>query len=142
MRAWLYPVSTRGTHRFRDATGRSRVVTFEAIREAIADGGFPGRAEWPCVQNATNAREGDELFLYSGAVGIFAAGRVVGAQETARRTPGGARIWMLTWRPDLSRSRRLLANPVPAPDVRRHVHPRVTIRDFTAGAKALRRRLR
>lgn len=142
MNAWLYPVSANATHRFRDRDGRSRPVSFEAIRDAVLAGSFPSPAEWSCVQNATNAAPGDELFLYTGAVGIFAAGRVRGARETNQTTTGGAALWMLAWALDAARTKRLLRRPVPPEKVRAHVHPRATIRDFTTGARALRRLLR
>ncbi len=81
---------------------------------------------------------GDLLFISTGEdeIGIFAAGRVVDAAPNE----GGAG-WTVTWELDARRTRTLLQRPVAAPKVRKHVHPRVTVRDFSAGAKALRRSL-
>jgi hypothetical protein len=88
------------------------------------------------VQNGRNVRPGDDLFLYTGNVGIFAAGRVVGAEPA----PSGSG-WVISWQLDGRRTKRLLDAPVAAEKVRNHVHPRVTVRDFNKGAKALRRAL-
>ncbi|MCA1834564.1 MAG: hypothetical protein LC750_17855 [Actinobacteria bacterium] len=144
MNAWLYPVSGNGDHRFADRRGKKRPVTFEEIRDAVLDGAFPSPAEWTCVQNGANVTSGDELFLYTGRgdVGIFAAGNVVDAKPSKKTTEGGTALWTLTWKLDVARTKRLLEKPVAAAEVREHVHPRVTVRDFTAGAKALKRRLR
>jgi hypothetical protein len=131
MGVWLYPVSRSNGYGFIDARGKRRESGYESVRHAIEEGVFPKRAEWPCVQNGRNVAAGDDLFLYSGDVGIFAAGRVLGAEPAE----SGGR-WVIAWRLDLRRTKRLLRDPVPADRVRKHVHPRVTVRDFTKGAKA------
>ena len=140
MNAWLYPVSGSNGHRFEDRSGKKHPATFEDIRNAVLEGNFPSPAHWTCVQNGPHVAVGDEVFVYTGRgdVGIFAAGTVVGAAPGKKK----GEPWTLTWKLDVARTKRLIQKPVPAPDVREHVHPRVTVRDFTAGAKSLRRRLR
>ena len=137
MAVWLYPLSGKSGHGFVDSAGTHRPASFDAIRQAVIARRFPSPARWSCAQNGGRVERGDELFLYTGEgdVGIFAAGTVLGAQ----RVDGAG--WLLTWKLDLRRTRRLLENPVPAPKVRKHVHPRVTVRDFATGARALRRSL-
>jgi hypothetical protein len=144
MNSWIYPVSGKGGHRFTAASGKRRPVSYEAIRDAVLAGDFPSSASWTCVQNGPNVAEGDELFLYTGQrdIGIFAAGSVIGAKPSRKTTDGGAPLWILEWELDVSRTRRTLEKPVAAADVRAHVHPRVTVRNFAAGAKALKQRLR
>lgn len=137
MGVWLYPVSSKGGYEFEDARGRMRPTTHVEIASAVAEGAFPRSVSWPCVQNAANVEPGDTLYLYTGEgdLGIFATGRITGAE----RDDDGS--WWLDWELDTARTKALLADPVPATKVREHVHPRVTIRDFSEGAKALRRLL-
>jgi hypothetical protein len=141
LNAWLYPVSRDGTHAFRDARGKRRPVSFDGIRSAADAGTLPSRLEWTCVQNGANVEPGDALYVYQGDVGIFCAGHVEDARPSTKTTAGGAPMWIVEWRVDADRTRHLLETPVPADLVRKHVHPRVTVRNFTKGARALRRRL-
>jgi hypothetical protein len=137
MAVWLYPVSRAGGYEFEDARGRMRPTTHLDIASAVAEGAFPRAASWPCVQNAGNVEPGDMLYLYTGEgdIGIFAAGTITGAE---RDEDGG---WWLDWELDAARTKALLADPVPAAKVREHVHPRVTIRDFSEGSRVLRKLL-
>lgn len=141
MNAWLYPVSRDGRHAFRDAAGKRRSSSPDGVREAIVAGTFPVPAAWTCVQNGAHVAPGDALYLYSGGTGIFAAGVVAGAKRSTRTTDAGTPLWLIEWELDEQRTVRLLEKPVPADEVRKHVHPRVTVRNFSAGARALRRRL-
>lgn len=136
MGVWLYPVSSRGGYEFEDASGRMRLTSHAEIADAVRSGAFPRPAVWPCVQNGGRVERGDRIYLYTGDgdLGIFAAGRVIGAE----RAECG---WLLEWELDARRTKALLTRPVAASKVRKHVHPRVTIRDFTKGARALRQLL-
>lgn len=112
---WLYPISSRAGYYFTNKRGRLVRASYESFRDIVV----PGRIQvddWTVRNNFDKVRPRDELFIYTGDGdrGIIAYAEVTGTIPKTRS---------VKFRFDRAKTAKLLADPVPAALVRRHIPP-------------------
>jgi hypothetical protein len=130
MNSWLYPISKRSGYYFVDTRRRVR-TSYESFRDFV----FPGRIKdrgWGVYHNFDKVCLGDELFIYTGDGdhGIIGYAKVVGKIIQTQR---------VVIRLDQAKTKRLLADPVPARKVRPLIPPpRASLVNLEGGIREIR----
>lgn len=113
MGPWLYPISSKSGHYFEDAKGKRVPVSYESFRDFVFTQKVRDR-RWGVHFNFEKVQKGDDLFIYTGDEdrGIIACAKIVGKDHKNRE---------LIIHIDKPRTKKLLADPVPAPLIRRSI---------------------
>jgi hypothetical protein len=116
MNSWLYPISKKSGYYFTDDKGHRARTSYESFRDFVVTGRIQDRGWWAHA-NFKKVAKGDEVFIYTGDKdrGIIAYAKVT------EKTAGKAR--RVTIRFDQAKTKLLLADPVPAPNVRPLIPP-------------------
>lgn len=134
MGPWLYPISSKSGYYFKNAQGKRVKVSYESFRDFVHTEKVRDRW-WGVHFNFQKVEKGDDLFIYTGDEdrGIIACAKIVGKDQNTRQ---------LIIRIDKARTKKLLADPVPAPLVRRFIpYPRAAAIDLGPSLKDLKKLL-
>lgn len=116
MNDWLYPLSSTAGTWFEDPrTGKRETVSADSFRTMVLNTKSPDD-QWYLTTNYRNVEPGDRIWAYTGNddIGVIGVGKVVAIERSAPEK------W-ITIRFDKAASKRLCANPYPAPKVRKYI---------------------
>lgn len=119
---WLYPLSSKAGYYFKYDGGLTDNTSPSSFEEMVQLGATDD--EWGAYKNWRKMQPGDRMWAYYGTadgdLGVVGLAAVIGVTPPAE--PGGRATVKLKW--DRPATMRLLANPLPAPEVRAYIpHP-------------------
>lgn len=123
---WLYPISERAERRFILDDGSEYPVSIDTFKMLVGDGRISEDERWGLHINFRQARQGDEVFIYTGDQDLGIVGFA-----TVKAVDLDDRELILNF--DISKCKALLLDPVPAKIVRKWIpHPRAAVIDLSA----------
>lgn len=116
---WLYPLSSNTNYYFKSDTGRTVDTGPSSFEQMLLRGARDD--VWGVYKNWRNMRKGDRVWVYygvaDGELGVVGLATVTDVKPPAK--PGQRANAQLRW--DRKATLRLLANPVPAAQIRRYI---------------------
>lgn len=117
---WLYPVSSASNYVFQLKNRRTTDTGPASFEEMILAGGFDDN--WGAYMNWKNMVKDDRIWIYYGTADgdLGVAGLAYVKQVSNPKEPRGSASIKLRWDHDITM--KLIENPFPAANVRKHIH--------------------